>query len=72
MDSFVQYLFDTPKLRPAVSYSDQKHLVADDKSDLDRMIEARQRHGWLLVSRSYSMDKGHGATMARNDMGQAA
>ena len=72
MDNFIQYLFAEPKQRPAASPSDQQRLVAKDKRELDRIIELKQRHGWLLVSRSYSMEEGHGATMVTNKLGRAA
>jgi len=72
MDNFIQYLFAEPKQRPAASSSDQQRLVAKDKRELDRAIELKQRHGWLLVSRSYSMEEGHGATLITNRLGKVA
>lgn len=72
MENFVQYLVSQPKQRPVAEFSDRQRIVAKNKGDLDRMIEIRQRHGWLLVSRSYSMDEGHGATLIRKELGKAA
>lgn len=71
MENFVQYLVAEPKRRPVASFSDRQRLVAKDKCDLDRMIEARQCHGWVLVSRTYSMDEGHGATLIRRNREKA-
>ena len=45
--------------------SDQLRLVADDKRDLDEMIQVELNRGWFVVSRSYSLDDGHGATLIR-------
>ena len=52
--------------------SDQLHLVADDKPELDKMIQAEQGQGWFLVSRSYSSEDGHGATLIRKILASKA
>ncbi len=72
MDSFVQYLVATPRQRPVVSYSDKETFFADDKNELDQLIAVKQRYGWLLLARSYSMEEGHGATLARKALAKAA
>jgi len=41
----------------------QLRLAAKDKSDLEGMIKVEQGKGWQLLSRSYSLDEGHGATL---------
>ena len=51
---------------------DRLRLCAVDKAKLDQAIEGEQRQGWMLVSRCYSMDDGHGAELARTEMTQAA
>lgn len=51
---------------------DRLRLCAADKGELDRAIEGEQRQGWVLVSRSYSMDDGHGAELVRTEMTKAA
>lgn len=50
----------------------QLRLVADDKRELDQMISTEQLRGWILVSRSYSLDDGHGALLFWNDKSKAA
>lgn len=50
----------------------QLRLVADDKRELDRMIEAEQLRGWILVCRSHSLEDGHGALLFWNDISKAA
>ena len=47
-------------------------ITAADSSELDRRIEAEQLRGWLLLCRSHSMDDGHGATLIRKAMDEAA
>ncbi len=51
---------------------DRLRLCAVDKGELDRTVEAEQRQGWVLVSRSYSMDDGHGAELTRLEIIKAA
>ena len=58
--------------KPAAPISAQLRLVADNKRDLDEMILAEQGRGWLLISRGYSLDEGHGATLIRKDLVKAA
>lgn len=72
MNNLVQYLSTEPKQQPVESFSVQERLVARNKGDLDRMVEVKQRHGWLLLLRTYSMDEGHGAVVARRALGNAA
>ena len=72
MDRFIEYLLGVPVKRPVVSFSDKERIFAEDKSDLDRTIALKQRHGWILLSRSYSMEDGHGATLARQVLSKAA
>lgn len=38
-------------------------LYCQDKSELERKIEEEKARGWLLVSRNYSLDDGHGAEL---------
>ena len=51
---------------------DRLRLAGADKGELDHVIELEQRQGWLLVSRSYSMDDGHGAELVRTELHKAA
>jgi len=58
--------------KPAVITAGQcRRLFSDDKRELDQMIEVQRRNGWLLVSRSHSMEDGHGAVMMRKDAEKA-
>lgn len=77
MESMIHSIAAQTQQLPAASLSDplrsdRLRLVADDKRDLDEMIQVEQRQGWVLVSRSYSLDEGHGATLIRKDQGKAA
>ncbi len=63
--------------RPSLSIAEhmrstQLRLVADDKRELDLRIQVEQGRGWLLVSRSFSLDDGHGATLVRKGLRRAA
>lgn len=51
---------------------DRLRLCSTNKDELDRAVECEQRQGWVLVSRSYSMDDGHGAELVRKEMSKAA
>jgi len=72
MDSFVQYLCSEPKQLPATSFPVRERLVCKDKDKLDRMVQVKQSHGWILILRTYSMEDGHGAVVVRKALGQAA
>lgn len=77
MENMTHSIAAQTQRRPAASLSEpirshQLLLVADDKRALDRMIQDEQHQGWVLVSRSYSLDEGHGATLIRKDFGRAA
>lgn len=52
--------------------SDQLRLTADDKRALEHMVDVELRRGWVLVSRSFSLDDGHGATLVRKEISKAA
>ncbi len=52
---------------PARCATRQMRLVADDKRALDQMISTEQLRGWILVSRNYSLDHGHGALLFWNN-----
>lgn len=56
----------------AASTSDKMRIVADCKRDLDDMIQAELQRGWVLISRGYSLDEGHGATLIRKDLEKTA
>ncbi|OIQ99046.1 hypothetical protein GALL_189600 [mine drainage metagenome] len=51
---------------------DRLRLCATNKNELDWAVESEQRQGWVLISRSYSMDDGHGAELMRKEMSKAA
>ena len=74
MEILAQIQGITVKPRPVATNAStrQMRLVADDKSELDKMIEAELQRGWTLVSRSYNLDDGHGALLYWNDMSKAA
>ena len=56
----------------SASKSEKMRIVADNKRDLDDMIQAELRQGWELVSRGYSLDEGHGATLIRKTLEETA
>ncbi len=58
--------------RSGPARSNQLRLVAENKRDLDQMLQIEQGNGWTLVSRSYSMDDGHGATLVWKERDKAA
>jgi len=47
-------------------------LFSGDKAELEQRIEVEVLRGWELVSRSYSMDDGHGAELVRREFSHAA
>jgi len=47
-------------------------LFSGDKAELEQRIEVEVLDGWELVSRSYSLDDGHGAELVRRDTRHAA
>ncbi|MCX7173735.1 MAG: hypothetical protein NT159_07395 [Proteobacteria bacterium] len=47
-------------------------LFSGDKAELEQRIQAEVRAGWELVSRSYSLDDGHGAELVRREVRHAA
>jgi len=47
-------------------------LVSEHKAELELRIEVEVRAGWELVSRSYSLDDGHGAELVRREVRHAA
>lgn len=50
---------------------DRMRVHSDDKAELEHHIGIRLMSGWQLVSRSYSMDDGHGAELVRSDPNEA-
>ncbi|MCX7177077.1 MAG: hypothetical protein NT159_24785 [Proteobacteria bacterium] len=48
-----------------VNRQDRMRLFSQDKSELERRIDEETARGWKLVSRSFSLDDGHGAEMVR-------
>lgn len=57
--------------RPRPWRAEQQRLVSSDKYQLEQMIRSEQRRGWVLLSRSYSLDDGHGATLVLADHDEA-
>ncbi len=49
--------------KPDVPPPDRLRMLGEDKNEIDEMIEAHVRLGWVLIRRSYSMDDGHGAEL---------
>lgn len=65
MESMNYRIASRTQRRPAALLADPVRvhplrLVADDKRELDQMIQVEQRQGWVLVCRSYSLDDGQG------------
>jgi len=71
--SFVAQVQQHPAtLRHDSIRSEQMRLTAGDKSELEKMVEVELRRGWALLSRSFSLDDGHGATLIRREISKAA
>lgn len=51
---------------------EHRQIYFDAKSDLDKAVETASRYGWILLSRTYSSEKGHGANLLRSRLNQAA
>lgn len=65
MSTALQPFVNPPEQQSPTLPSDLLRLVASDGHELDQMIELRLCQGWMLLSRSYSLERGHRAKLMR-------